>query len=184
MQVNSNWCALPSIGPQRKAIDEVTTKVFISHKSDDTNIAERVARRVQSNRLETYLDTIDDALLKDGPDLADHLLKRMGECQQLIAVISTYTKASWWVPWEIGVGSEKGFRMASFSDSHVALPSYLEKWPALHTERHIDLYCEYSKQTESKLTQRIRGMINEERRIELRKTEATDFHKKLKSAIR
>jgi len=184
MQVNSNWCALPTIGGQRKAIKEVTTKVFISHKGDDANIAERVARRVQHNGLGTYLDTIDDALLKDGPDLAEHLLKRMGECQQLIAVISTYTKTSWWVPWEIGVGSEKGFRMASFSDSHVALPSYLEKWPALHTERHIDLYCDYSKQTEGVLTQRMRGMMNEERRLEVRKTESIDFHRKLKYAIR
>ena len=116
-------------------------KVFVSHKKEDATLAEKVARRIRLNGLETYVDTIDDALLKDGPDLAEHLLRRMGECQQLIAVVSTSTKGSWWVPWEIGVGSEKSFRMASFSETYVTLPSYLEKWPALHTDQHIDQYC-------------------------------------------
>ncbi|SFU18875.1 toll/interleukin-1 receptor domain-containing protein [Sedimentitalea nanhaiensis] len=160
------------------------SKVFISHKNTDAALAEKVARRVRVNGLETYLDTIDDALVKDGPDLADLLLSRMGQCQQLIAVVSSQTKDSWWVPWEIGVGSEKGFRMASYSETHVSLPSYLEKWPALHTDRHIDLYCEYSKQTEVALNRRMRDVLTEDRRMQVRKSEALDFHKQLRAAIR
>lgn len=162
----------------------MVSKVFISHKNTDALLAEKVARRVRVNGLETYLDTIDDALVKDGPELADVLLARMGQCQQLIAVVSSQTKDSWWVPWEIGVGSEKGFRMASYSESYVSLPSYLEKWPALHTERHIDLYCEYSKQTETVLNRRMRDALTEDRRTQVRKSEALDFHKQLKAAIR
>lgn len=160
------------------------SKVFISHKNTDALLAEKVARRVRANGLETYLDTIDDALVKDGPELADLLLARMGQCQQLIAVISSQTKDSWWVPWEIGVGSEKGFRMASYSESYVTLPSYLEKWPALHTDRHIDLYCEYSKQTEVVVNRRTRDVLTEDRRMQVRKSEAVDFHKQLRAAIR
>lgn len=159
-------------------------KVFISHKNSDASLAEKVARRVRINGLDTYLDTIDDALVKDGPELADILLERMGKCQQLIAVVSSSTKDSWWVPWEIGVGSEKAFRMASYSESYVSLPSYLKKWPALHTNRHIDLYCEYSKRTEVILNSRMRTAINEDRKVEIRKSEALDFHTLLKSAIR
>jgi hypothetical protein len=136
------------------------------------------------NGLETYLDTIDDALPRDGSDLADLLLARMGRCQQLIAVVSSQTKDSWWVPWEIGVGSEKGFRMASYSETHVSLPSYLEKWPALHTDRHIDLYCQYSKQTEATLNRRMLNVLTEDRRAQVRRSEALDFHKKLTAAIR
>jgi len=162
----------------------MASKVFISHKNTDALLAEKVARRVRTNGLETYLDTIDDALVKDGPELADVLLARMGQCQQLIAVVSSQTRDSWWVPWEIGVGSEKGFRMASYSESYVSLPSYLEKWPALHTERHIDLYCEYSKQTETVLNRRMRDVLTEDRRTQVRKSEALDFHKQLKAAIR
>ena len=159
-------------------------KVFVSHKNVDSALAERVARRIRVNGLDTYLDTIDDALLKDGADLADHLLRRMNECQQLVAVISSSTKDSWWVPWEIGVGSEKGFRMASFSETYVTLPSYLEKWPALHTDQHIDLYCQYSKQTETVMNRRMREAMTEDRRVHVRKSEALDFHKQLRGALR
>lgn len=159
-------------------------KVFVSHKKEDATLAEKVARRIRLNGLETYVDTIDDALLKDGPDLAEHLLRRMGECEQLIAVVSTSTKGSWWVPWEIGVGSEKSFRMASFSETYVTLPSYLEKWPALHTDQHIDQYCQFSKQTEETLNQKIRHALSEDRRVQVRKSTALDFHKQLKAALR
>ena len=159
-------------------------KVFISHKNTDALLAERVARRVRANGLETYLDTIDDALMKDGPELADVLLARMAQCQQLIAVVSSETKTSWWVPWEIGVGSEKGFRMASYSESYVSLPTYLEKWPALHTERDVDLYCQYSKQTDAVINRRMRDALTEDRRMQVRKSEALDFHKQLKAALR
>ncbi len=159
-------------------------EVFISHKNTDVDLAEKIARRVRFNGLETYLDTIDDALAKDGPDLADLLLARMGQCQQLIAVVSSQTKDSWWVPWEIGVGSEKGFRMASYSETNVSLPSYLEKWPALHTDLHIDLYCYYSKQTEEVLNRRMRGVLTEGSRVQVRKSEALDFHKQLRAILR
>lgn len=159
-------------------------KVFISHKSTDAALAGRVARRIRSNGLETYLDTIDDALLKDGPDLATHLLRRMGECQQLVAVVSSLTKDSWWVPWEIGVGSEKGFRMASFSETNVSLPSYLDKWPTLHSDRHIDLYCQYSKQTDTAVNRQMNTFLTEERQFQIRKSGAQDFHKQLKAALR
>jgi len=136
------------------------------------------------NGLDTYLDTIDDALAKDGPELSDLLLRRMGECQQLIAVVSSGTKDSWWVPWEIGVGSEKGFRMASYSENYIVLPSYLEKWPALHNDRHIDLYCEYSKRVEGTVNRRMREALTENTRVSIRKSVASDFHSRLKSAIR
>ena len=52
------------------------SKVFISHKKSDASLALLVAARVRQNSLQTYLDTIDDALLKDGPNLADHLLEK------------------------------------------------------------------------------------------------------------
>lgn len=163
----------------------MTKKVFISHKDLDSHIAEKVAARVRMNGMETYLDTIDDALIEDGPDLSDILLERMGECHQLIAVVSDKTKNSWWVPWEIGVGSEKGFRMASYSESYIELPSYLQKWPALHNDEHIDLYCVYSKNTDNIVKRRqIYESVSNENYSSIRKSEALDFHKRLKSAIR
>lgn len=151
-------------------------KVFISHKNADAFLARRVAERVQRNGLSTYLDDIDDALLKDGPELADHLLRRMSECQQLIAVVSNSTKESWWVPWEIGVGSEKGFRMASYAESNVQLPSYLAKWPALRSDSDIDKYCIFSKEFNTLNENRIRGAFSDSQRATIRNSTSKDFH--------
>jgi hypothetical protein len=159
-------------------------KVFVSHKNTDSAVAARVALRVRVNGLDTYLDVIDDALVKDGPDLADLLLERMSKCDQLIAVVSTSTKDSWWVPWEIGVGSEKGFRMASFSNSVVSLPSYLEKWPALHTDADIDLFCKLSKQADTEIQRRFSRVLTEDSRMLIRKGEAQDFHKTLRTELK
>jgi hypothetical protein len=159
-------------------------KVFISHKDTDSTLAAKVASRVQRNGVQTYLDVIDDALAKDGPDLADLLLQRMASCDQLIAVVSTATKDSWWVPWEIGVGSEKGFRMASYSESYVSLPSYLEKWPALHTDADIDLFCKVSQRVDAEIERRTRAMLSEDNRMRVRKSEALNFHKALRTELK
>lgn len=163
----------------------MSQRVFISHKDSDSRVAENVARRVRYNGLDVYLDTIDSALVEDGPELADMLLERMGDCHQLIAVVSQQTKDSWWVPWEIGVGSEKGFRMASYSESYVSLPSYLEKWPALKNESHIDKYCRISKEVEGEEIRRRQFSFGNEGLYEsIRKSKSMDFHRRLKSAIR
>ncbi len=158
----------------------MVSKVFISHKNTDSELARRVATRVRYNGLDIYLDTIDDALAKDGPELADLLLRRMSECDQLIAVVSNQTKDSWWVPWEIGVGSEKAFRMASFSHRHIWLPSYLKKWPELHTDQDVDLYCQYSKENEKAVArQLLQEAFSPDRRTKIVKRGAEDFHKHL-----
>lgn len=159
-------------------------KVFISHKNTDSALAARVAQRVRLNGLDTYLDVIDDALVKDGPDLADLLLERMSKCDQLIAVVSESTKTSWWVPWEIGVGSEKGFRMASYSERSISLPSYLEKWPDLHSDLDIDLYCKLSERADAEIRSRTRTILNENARMNIRKSEALDFHKTLRAELK
>ena len=127
-------------------------KVFISYKTDDLEVATRVRQAIdRQDGFTTYLDRIDDALLQDGPDLADQLLQRIDECDQLLAVVGVMTKESWWVPWEIGVGSEKHYFLATYSERYVQLPSYLIKWPTLHSMSDIDHYCETSQREHRRL---------------------------------
>ena len=126
---------------------------------------ERWRPALRWNRLDVYLDSIDPVLQKSGSDLADYLLRRMGECHQLLAVLSSETASSWWVPWEIGVGSEKRFRMATFARSAVTLPGYLERWPVLRSTRHIDLYCEHSKRSDQSVRDAKRDLLTESLRF-------------------
>lgn len=157
-------------------------KVFISHKDTDHRIAEKVARRVRSNSLQVYLDSVDSTLLRDESDLADQLLKRLDECQQLIAVLSNETAESWWVPWEIGVGSEKGFRMASYTERNVYIPEYLERWPVLHSDEDVDLYCDLSKKGDQAIGQRT--FASTLARQEGMRRSANLFHRDLKNVLR
>ena len=157
-------------------------RVFISHKNTDQRLAESVASRVRSNSLEVYLDSIDTTLLRGNADLADQLLERLDECQQLIAVLSSETAKSWWVPWEIGVGSEKGFRMASYTRSNVYVPEYLERWPTLHSNEDIDLYCRYSKREDESIRQRTFASVSA--RQEGIRRSANLFNRDLKNALR
>lgn len=156
-------------------------KVFISHKDSDSVIAKRIAERVKAHGLGVYLDVIDPALRKSGPDLSDYLLTRMSQCQQLIAVISRETQASWWVPWEIGVGSEKNFRMATYATpTATSVPEYLQKWPVLKSQQDVDLYCKTSRTSQSsqRLVENYSGISTASQ-----KKFSNSFHKDLRAAL-
>ena len=51
--------------------------MFVSHKDSDEWLAKRVADRVRGNELDVYLNCVDPALGRDGPELANYLLTRM-----------------------------------------------------------------------------------------------------------
>lgn len=157
-------------------------KVFVSHKREDAPAAGLVATRLHANGLDTYLDVIDDALAKDGPELAGHIRARMSSCTQLLAIVTRATQQSWWVPWEIGVATEKGHFLASYVAQQTELPSYLVKWPYLRTLADVDLYAQESKRAEGTLrkSSRTRDHVDGAARASV----ARDFHHGLKSALR
>ena len=155
-------------------------KVFVSHKNIDEGIARKVAARVKTNGMDVYLDSVDPAMAEDGPGLADYILDRMAECEQLIAVVSSATAESWWVPWEIGVGSEKGCRMASYSETAVYLPTYLRTWPILRSMRDVDLYCRLSGTTNDRIRKETARTMLESARLDIRRQKAAEFHRRLR----
>jgi hypothetical protein len=64
----------------------------------------------------------------------------MNTCDHLIAVISISTKASQWVPWEIGVATEKDYPLAAYSEMVTEIPEFLRAWPRLRSLAHVDAY--------------------------------------------
>lgn len=110
--------------------------VFVSHKSDDTNIAQEVAKTIAKSGLTAYLDVLDSNITGDGPELVDYINTIIGCCDSLIAVVSHNTVRSWWVPLEIGIAMEKGLHLGTFLVltsiyTKRDFPSYLWKWPVL-----------------------------------------------------
>jgi hypothetical protein len=63
---------------------------------------------------------------------------RREECLQLLAVISPITLVSWWMPWEIGVATEKECFLASFVSGGAAIPDSLQKCPYLQSMPELD----------------------------------------------
>jgi len=131
-------------------------RVFLSHKSEDNDLAAQVAARIRTNGLQVYLDSIDHHLKSNGPDLAEYIQARLSECTQLLAIVSHHTRSSWWVPWEIGVATEKRRFLASFVSSNANIPEYLLKWPYLRTLQDVDKYCATSKDSERQLNESAR----------------------------
>lgn len=154
--------------------------VFVSHKSEDAYPAKHVAQQLASHGIGSYLDVADETLVGDGPELGDYLRRRLAECQQLLAVVSAVTQHSWWVPWEIGVATERNYRIATFLTQDVRTPSYLQKWPYLRNDRDIALYAQTCKEFEADLVAKSQtGRILES----LRASTARDFHKVLKRRL-
>lgn len=158
-------------------------KVFISHKQEDSGSAAVVAQRLKSNGIDCYLDVVDTALNKDGEDLSDYIRNKMLDCDQLMAVVSDNTKLSWWVPWEIGVATEKSFLISTYAVDNTGLPDYLKKWPYLKSLSDIDTYAKYVKSAQSESqNQRIRKGYVDLTQSE-RAVVAMSFHKGLRQAL-
>lgn len=119
-------------------------KVFISHQQADSLAATWVAQRLHTHRIDTYLDVIDPTIAGNGEALAAYVRTQLGKCTQLLAVVSSATSLSWWVPWEIGIATEKDFPLATYLND-ASLPDYLKKWPVLRNARDLDAYAEASK---------------------------------------
>ena len=155
-------------------------KVFISHKKEDSDIAKAVEARLRVNHgIDSYVDVIDAKLARSGESLGEYLRTEMGNCTQLIAVVSASTKLSWWVPWEIGIATEKDFPLATFLGDGTTPPEYLQKWPYLRTLGDVDHYAVAS--TDADRTFRVRKYtITED---SARRVSTNDFFRSLRASL-
>ncbi|WP_313008953.1 toll/interleukin-1 receptor domain-containing protein [Brevundimonas vesicularis] len=120
-------------------------KIFISHQKVDALVAAQVARRLLAvHGITSYLDVIDPYVNDSAENLAEHIRSEMGKCTQLLAVVSHATLASQWVPWEIGVATEKNFPLATYTGTYTPPPEFLRKWPYLKNDSDLDAYARAS----------------------------------------
>ena len=108
---------------------------FISHQNSDRTTAERVAIVLSRRGYPCYVDTFDPEMDGDSPQLERYLRQVIGRCRALMAIVSSATKNSWWVPLEIGVALEKEKYIATYLLTEVGLPSYLWQWPMLRNDQ-------------------------------------------------
>ena len=149
---------LPEHSVQRR-INELRSKlsaekpdVFVSHKNEDMDTAEKVAETIANCGLKVYLDTLDTNIRGDDSELVDYIQSIIEYCNSLIAVVSHSTVHSWWVPLEIGIAITKDLYLGTFLVSPYPkrnFPSYLWKWPVLRGMDDLEDWCEERNRTTS-----------------------------------
>ncbi|WP_235199810.1 toll/interleukin-1 receptor domain-containing protein [Sphingomonas sp. RIT328] len=155
--------------------------MFLSHQRHDSHIAGHVAFRLRSlHMIDCYLDVIDPYVGGPVETLADHIREEMGKCTQLLAIVSASTSTSQWVPWEIGVATEKSFPLATYSGQNHLPPEFLRKWPYLRSDADLDEYARVSKRTERTLLEK-RARFGES---VARRSATGDFYSELRAALR
>ena len=155
-------------------------KIFISHQRADSDLAMEIAGRLRSpHGIDVYLDVYDPDATTTGDALGDHIRTQLGLCQQLLAVVSARTAASWWVPWEIGIATEKERPIATYSRESTALPVYLKKWPYLSSIAALDKYAAVVKKT-SETTELRKAYLAE---ANVRKDIVGDHYRRLRAAL-
>ena len=142
------------INELRRKFSATKPEVFVSYKSDDRDIAQKVARTIAKRGLTVYLDILDPNVNGDGPELVDYINFVIGCCNSLIAVVSHKTVSSWWVPLEIGIAMEKGLHLGTFLVltsiyTKRDFPSYLWKWPVLTDMTDLENWCKEHKKEDS-----------------------------------
>lgn len=126
-------------------------KVFISHKREDSAVASDVLSILKKNDVEAYLDLLDYPNELKGQELTDHIKGRLNSCTDLLVVISERTKESWWVPFEIGMASQKDFPIVNYLKRGILLPDYLSYWPRLKDENDLTKYIRISNKVNKEI---------------------------------
>ncbi len=156
-------------------------RIFISHKKEDESVARRVMKVFESVGVDAYLDVLDNMLTNNGEELTKHIRQKLRECSEIIVILSSNTKHSWWVPFEIGMATEKEMSIVNYLVSDEILPEYLSYWPRLKCDQDVLKYVEIRKQFNKKvLYERSRGYFQ---KIDCGMTETERFYAELKKHL-
>ena len=98
--------------------------VFLSQKSDDAPKAVQIAERISANGLSVWVDVADPSISGDGPDLADYIRRVLRSSRSLLALITSATNESWWVPFEVGIAFDQKSHSLPSATEHTYHPSY------------------------------------------------------------
>jgi hypothetical protein len=157
-------------------------KIFISHKKDDSEKATHIHDFLKSKRIDCYLDVLDGEIAGDGEKLTRYLRSRLNECTHLLAVLSSSTKLSWWVPFEIGLATEKEFPISTclYEISKNDIPSYLMNWPVIQSDNQLSKYADMVLKTHQQV---LTESLNKSFAYNTPKNYAEAFHRELKSQL-
>lgn len=79
-----------------------TSRVFISHASDDLWVARQMKKEIEALGAKTFLDAAE---IKKGDEFKKVIERELPECQELVALLTPWSRTRPWVIHEIGMAS-------------------------------------------------------------------------------
>lgn len=156
-------------------------KIFVSHQRADASLAASIAVRLkQFHGIETYLDLFDPDASAVGDVLGDYIRNQLGSCTHLLAVVSANTRGSWWVPWEIGIATEKEQPISTYAGGQADLPVYLKKWPYLLSLTDLDQYAAAAKSAQQSYAMKKRTLVE----ALAKRNSTNEFYRDLRARLR
>ena len=115
-------------------------KIFISHKQEDAFVANQMAKELAALGVGYYLDVLDESVTGSGKALTEHIRGKLNQCTDIIVIMSSVTRYSQWVPFEVGMAAQMDMPTATFLKEDVTLPDFLQYWPRLKKASDIMKY--------------------------------------------
>lgn len=86
--------------------------VFISHQKKDATLCKQIAEYIKKSGVDVYFDEYDSDLKfqmqqSNPKGVVNAIQKGIDKSTHMLCVISTNTRLSKWVPWEVGYGYGK-----------------------------------------------------------------------------
>ena len=123
-------------------------RVFISHKSEDVELAKHYAEELSELNFDYYLDEYD-IHIKNSSDRGSLINNEIKKSTDLLVIV---TEKSWWVPFEIGLSTAANNRIVTILHEGVPeLPLFLRKWPVIDTDEKYQVYLSELKKNNRKL---------------------------------
>jgi len=151
--------------------------VFISYQRADEWKAKLIDSQLRQLSVPTYLD-LTDPTVDGSKNVTQSIVAALHKSTHLLALVSQSTVASWWVPFEIGVATERERRIATYRLDNAYLPEYLTIWPYLTADRQLSDFARRYFQDRSHPTTNTRDFLYESMNKSL--STPDDFHAALK----
>jgi len=119
--------------------------VLLSHSLEDKKETLRIAQHLTQSGVVNYVELFDPTVqTTDG--ITAKLKDRIQQSTHLMIIVSNFTEKLWWVPFELGAGSEVDKRICSYQKSSSQVPEFIKKWPVLRNQRGLDAFIRCYKQ--------------------------------------
>lgn len=120
-----------------KAYQKDYKTIFLSHSSKDSELLPGVITILENHGGYVYIDKKDPRLpYTVTPETANILRDTIRQCRKMVVLVSSNTKSSRWIPWELGLGDEakNAYNVALFP---VVEKSYETAWTQ---QEYLGLY--------------------------------------------